>query len=82
MARSRIAHAFRRTALPLTCYYAVALGLPIANGAWRSGTLLVKHALFVLAVPPIVIAFACAAHGSSQALTGLVRSAVGRFKWP
>jgi hypothetical protein len=57
-----LAHAFRRTAVPLTAYYGVTLGLPLANGAARSGAAFVQHALIVLVVPPMVIVLACAAH--------------------
>jgi hypothetical protein len=53
-----VGHAFRRTALPLAAYYAVTLALPLANGAARSGSF-VRHALVVLAIPPIVIVLAC-----------------------
>jgi hypothetical protein len=55
-----LAHAFRRTALPLAAYYAVTLALPLANGAGRSGAAFFQHALVVLGVPPIVIIAACA----------------------
>jgi hypothetical protein len=58
--RTNIASVFRRTALPLASYYAVTLALPLANGAGRSGRAFVEHALFVLAVPPIVIVVAAA----------------------
>ena len=58
---TRIARAFRRTAVPLVSYYAVTLALPLANGAARSGAF-VEHALAVLVVPPIVIVLGCAAH--------------------
>lgn len=51
--------AFRRTAVPLASYYAVTLGLPLANGAAQSGAAFVDHALVVLVVPPIVIVLAC-----------------------
>jgi hypothetical protein len=54
-----LAHAFRRTALPLAAYYAVTLALPLANGAAASGAAFVRHALVVLAVPPILIVVAC-----------------------
>jgi hypothetical protein len=57
-----VAHAFRRTALPLAAYYAVTLALPLANGAARSGAAFVQHALVVLAVPPILILVACGIH--------------------
>ena len=56
--RTNIADVFRRTAVPLASYYAVTLALPLANGAGRSGRAVVEHALFVLAVPPIVIVIA------------------------
>jgi hypothetical protein len=65
-----IGHAFRRTALPLICYYGVTLGLPVANGAARSG-IFVEHALVVLAVPPVAIILACAIHRLAHALAGL-----------
>src|SRR5688500_11402304 len=54
------AHLFRRVALPLGCYYAVTLVLPLANGAAQSGAAFVHHALAVLVVPPILIGVACA----------------------
>jgi hypothetical protein len=54
-----VAHAFRRTALPLAAYYAVTLALPLANGAAASGAAFVRHALVVLAVPPILIVAGC-----------------------
>jgi hypothetical protein len=59
--RQLVAHAFRRTAVPLASYYAVTLGLPLANGA-QSGVAFVKHAVVVLVVPPVVIALACVVH--------------------
>ena len=57
----RLAHAFRRTALPLASYYAVTLAVPLANGAAQSGAF-VGHALAVLAVPPAAIMVACTVH--------------------
>jgi hypothetical protein len=56
--RARVAHAFRRLALPLASYYAVTLALPLANGAALSGAFM-KHALVVLIVPPVAIMLAC-----------------------
>jgi hypothetical protein len=60
---SAVARAFRRTAVPLAAYYAITLGLPLANGAARSGGAFVDHALVVLVVPPaiIMVASACIA---------------------
>ena len=57
--RSALGRAFRRAALPLGCYYAVTLGVPIANGAASSGGF-AGHALVVLILPPMLIAMACA----------------------
>jgi hypothetical protein len=56
---TRVARAFRRTALPLASYYAVTLALPLANGAAQSGGF-VEHALVVLLVPPVAILLGCA----------------------
>jgi hypothetical protein len=57
-----VVRAFRRTALPLSAYYAVTLALPVANGAARSGAPFAEHALIVLVVPPAIILLACAFH--------------------
>lgn len=48
---------FRRALLPLGSYYAVALGLPLANGVSWSAAFL-HHALVVLLVPLALIALA------------------------
>jgi hypothetical protein len=58
--RTRIACAFRRTALPLAAYYAVTLAVPLVNGAARSGMAFLDHALIVLIMPPLIIALASA----------------------
>ena len=58
--RTRIACAFRRTALPLAAYYAVTLAVPLVNGAARAGRAFVEHALVVLVVPLLIIVLACA----------------------
>ena len=55
-----LTRAFRRTALPLASYYSVTLGLPVANGASRTDTDFVRHALVVLVVPLAAIVLACA----------------------
>ena len=57
-----VALAFRRTAVPLTSYYLITLGLPLANGAAQSGARFLEHALVVLVVPPTLIILACAVH--------------------
>ena len=59
---SGLARAFRRASVPLAAYYAVTLGLPVANGAARSGTVFVKHALVVLLVPLLAVALGSAIH--------------------
>lgn len=67
---ARVAHAFRRMALPLASYYAVTLALPLANGATLSGTFM-EHALVVLIVPPVALMLACAVHTIAHALARL-----------
>jgi hypothetical protein len=59
---SRLARAFQRALVPLVAYYAVTLGLPVANGAARSGTTFLKHALVVLLVPLLAVALGSAIH--------------------
>jgi hypothetical protein len=69
--RARLAHAFRRTALPLLSYYAVTIVLPLANGAAQSGAAFTEHALVVLIVPPFVIVVACAVHTIARGVWGV-----------
>ena len=69
----RIAHAFRRVALPLASYYVVTLALPLANGAALSGAFM-EHALVVLIVPPVAIMLACAAYTIAHALASARRA--------
>jgi hypothetical protein len=64
--------AFRRTAVPLAAYYGVTLALPLANGAAQAGGSFVRHALVVLAVPPVLILLGCAIYG-------VVRSHICRY---
>jgi hypothetical protein len=75
----RVAHAFRRTALPLASYYAVTLAVPLANGAAPSGAF-VEHALAVLVVPPVAIVLACTVHTIAHALANACRAAGRRDK--
>jgi exosortase K len=42
---------FRRSLYPLLAYYAMMLGVPLLNGAYRQGTDFWRHALFVLLIP-------------------------------
>jgi hypothetical protein len=71
---TRVAQAFRRTALPLVSYYAVTLALPLANGAAQSGAFM-DHALVVLIVPPVAIILAYAVHTVAHALASACRAA-------
>lgn len=45
----------RRSLFPLLVYYAVTLGIPLANGAYRQGSNFTEHAVFVLATPLLLI---------------------------
>lgn len=67
--RTTVGHAFRRMALPLVCYYAVTLVVPLVNGAAQSSAF-VEHALVVLVVPLLFIVLACAVHEMARALAG------------
>jgi len=46
---------FQQSLFPLLVYYATALGIPLANGAYRQGTYFREHALFVLLIPLLLI---------------------------
>jgi hypothetical protein len=72
---TRIAHAFRRTALPLASYYAVTLAVPLVSGAAQSGAF-VGHAVVVLLVPPFTIILACTVSTIAHALARACRAAV------
>jgi exosortase K len=52
--------------IPLAAYYAVTLAIPLANGA-AAGDGFVRHALVVLAVPPLLILLACAVRNLTSA---------------
>jgi hypothetical protein len=69
-----VARAFRRTALPLVSYYAVTVGLPLANGAAQSSGF-VEHALVVLVLPPAAIVIVCAVHAIAHAFASAGRIA-------
>jgi hypothetical protein len=64
-----VVRAFRRAALPLAWYYAVTLGLPLANGAAQAGAAFVEHALAVLVLPPVLIVLACVIREIAHVLT-------------
>ena len=74
--QTTLAQAFRRAALPLWWYYAVALGLPLANGAAQSGPGFVNHALVVLVVPPTLIVLLCVIQKGAQVFDSACRSAL------
>jgi exosortase K len=46
---------FRQSFFPLLMYYAIMLGIPLANGAYRQGTDFWEHSLFVLLTPLLLI---------------------------
>jgi hypothetical protein len=52
--RAAVARAFHGAAAPLAWYYAIAVAVPILNGAPLDRSFL-EHVAFVLAVPPGVI---------------------------
>ena len=46
---------FRKPLFPLLVYYATAIGIPLANGAYRQGSGFWEHSLFVLLIPLLLI---------------------------
>ena len=71
-----VAQAFRRAAPPLAWYYAVTLALPLANGAAQAGVPFAEHALVVLALPPVLIVFACTIREMPRAIVNAVSRAL------
>jgi len=69
-------HGFHAAALPLASYYAVTLGVPLANGAARSDGAFVRHLITIVVVPPITIVLACAIRSTVGSLIKL--TALGR----
>ncbi len=65
-----VAATFRRAAPPLAWYYALTLAVPVANGAAQAGAVFVRHALVVLALPPMLIVLACAVREMAHAILG------------
>jgi exosortase K len=45
----------RQSCFPLFVYYATALGIPLANGAYRQGRDFWEHSLFILLIPVLLI---------------------------
>jgi exosortase K len=64
-----------RPAVPLAFYYAVTLGVPLANGAASSGATFVEHALIVLAVPVAAVVMVWA--GARVIRSGLLPASAG-----
>jgi exosortase K len=48
----------KRFLFPLIIYYAITLGVPLANGSWQHGVAFWEHFAFVL-VLPLVLCFLC-----------------------
>ena len=46
----------RVLAFPLLIYYAVTLGIPLANGSYRQGSAFWEHSVFVLVLPVLFVA--------------------------
>lgn len=73
-----IAAVFHRVALPLGCYYAVTLALPLANGAGQSGVAFRTHATAVLIVPLLLVLLAYATSVAARAVVaGAARLKMG-----
>ena len=71
--RERV-HPLRVLAFPVVIYYAVTLGIPLANGSYRQGSAFWEHALFVLVlpvlliVPPLLFAFCVSRYPNARNL--------------
>lgn len=59
----------RSVAVPLVCYYVIAIAIPVFNGAAGGGLRFVEHASFVLIVPLLFIALAALCMLSIHACT-------------
>jgi len=55
--KAAIASTFRGASAPLSWYYAIAVAVPILNGAPLDRPFL-EHVAFVLVVPPVVVTLA------------------------
>jgi exosortase K len=64
---------FRHLALPLACYYAITLAVPLANGAAQAGDAFLMHALVVLLVPLVLIGVVYAMLRIAQRVTAAVQ---------
>jgi exosortase K len=52
---ARPARVVRALVFPLLVYYAITLGVPLANGAYRQGSAFWEHSVFVLVLPLLLI---------------------------
>ncbi len=48
-------YSVKRFLFPLVIYYAITLGIPLANGSWQQGAAFWEHFTFVLVLPLILI---------------------------
>jgi exosortase K len=53
--RWRTASRLRLLLVPLLIYYAITLGIPIANGSYKQGAPFFEHSVFVLVLPLLVL---------------------------
>jgi hypothetical protein len=61
----------KRLAFPLLIYYAITLGIPLANGSWQQGAAFWEHFAFVLVLPivvslPLMLLFKNKCHKKAQ----------------
>jgi exosortase K len=73
IAARKTAMQFRQSFIPLLVYYAVALGVPLLNGAYRQGSDFWAHSLVVLLVPLLLmLPFALIRASSYLRLPGII----------
>ncbi|MCA1579315.1 MAG: exosortase K [Acidobacteria bacterium] len=53
---ARPLHLARLPVFPVLIYYAVTLGIPLANGSFRQGSAFWEHSIFVLVLPVLIVA--------------------------
>ena len=63
----------KRFLFPLIIYYAITLGLPLANGSWQHGAAFWEHFAFVLVLPLIFILPLVLLHKSFTGCTRFIR---------
>jgi exosortase K len=55
LSAAKPANLWRQACFPLLVYYAIVLGIPLANGAYRQGAAFWEHSLFVLLIPLLLL---------------------------